>query len=969
MPRSQQQQQYRLERGAPPDEPSSADPIQPLASVGGFTVTQQNDPDALLGALDTMAGITNARLTIEGNGEATGVFSGDPFGLGSGIVISTGKVEDLVGANTDSGGSTPDISIPLTFVKIGRAGATDIFRADLSGLGIDINSLTLRDSNSHVGGGSASDSGFDVDSVMLSRTFLAAVDSPDDLNVDLPKLDVFDFSAASTVFHPGTQRSPVNPAHPDLSGSIEFGDVGLVLDASHLGRVDADGVTDLGNLTLGDGGSLAFDLTSTVSTDGPLYLYVGEDGASGEALEGLVSVSSSFVEPDGDLSSDLGTAGIEGDTTKVTYAFTPDAGLNLVEFQFLIFSEELPEFGGGALEDALHIKMNGVEVGALSDGASATLSNLALSPFGPYHPDLILNPPGTGPAADATRADAYTKVITVRAPVTAGVENILEVEVADRRDGFLDSGILLKGGSLRAIVDPTILCQWRWCRRQRRPPRRGWKCGRLPCRAAGGRAANRRCHRDADTKRQYRARRQWPGNASSGDVHARRSGRNRRAGSRRRRSWRGSEARSRRRSSDQRRSALRRPAASAPGLRDREVGQFGAGDRSRRAGGTGFATTFTENGASIGIVDTDLVLTDVDNANLQSATAVLTNAQAGDVLTVGDLSGLGITSRIDTSVAGRITALLSGTASLANYTNALKRVFFNNTSEFPSTVGRIIEISVSDGEGESNLEVSSLAVISLNDAPVNALPGTRDVEANHSLAIAGLGVADVDAGVGTITTTLSIAHGTLAVAPAGGAGVAGSGTGTVTLTGTVAQINATLNAAANVIYAPTHDFFGTDTLTMTTNDGGNTGNVGPLLDTDALTINVNTLITGTAGLDSFTALTTHSRVDALGGDDTITFNFRLVDATVTYQGNRVIIDSGANHTVLTGIETFVFTDGTVNNDDGNDLVDDLFYYSRYHDVWNAHVDADAHYNATAGTRAAIRTRSSRPRSISPPIRT
>ena len=44
--------------------------------------------------------------------------------------------------------------------------------------------------------------------------------------------------------------------------------------------------------------------------------------------------------------------------------------------------------------------------------------------------------------------------------------------------------------------------------------------------------------------------------------------------------------------------------------------------------------------------------------------------------------------------------------------------------------------------------------------------------------------------------------------------------------------------------------------------------------------------------------------------------------------------------MLTGFEIFKFTDGTVNNNDGDPLVDDLFYYSQYHDVWNAHADAD-----------------------------
>jgi autotransporter-associated beta strand protein len=106
------------------------------------------------------------------------------------------------------------------------------------------------------------------------------------------------------------------------------------------------------------------------------------------------------------------------------------------------------------------------------------------------------------------------------------------------------------------------------------------------------------------------------------------------------------------------------------------------------------------------------------------------------------------------------------------------------------------------------------------------------------------------------------------------------------------------------------------------------------------------ITSGTPGADSFTAPADAHRFNGLGGTDTVTFDFRLVDATVTYAGNRIIVDSGASHTVLTGIERFVFTDGTVDNDDGDWLVDDLFYYAQNHDVWSAHVDADAHYHAS-----------------------
>lgn len=179
------------------------------------------------------------------------------------------------------------------------------------------------------------------------------------------------------------------------------------------------------------------------------------------------------------------------------------------------------------------------------------------------------------------------------------------------------------------------------------------------------------------------------------------------------------------------------------------------------------------------------------------------------------------------------------------------------------------------------------------------------------------------------------------VAPAGGASVAGSGTGRVTLTGTPTQINSTLSAVGSIVYQSAHDFFGSDTLTLTTNDNGNTGTGGARTDTDQVAIHLNTLLAGTPGPDEFVALSGNERIDALGDVDTITFGFKLTEATVTYSGNTVVIDGPSSHTVLTGFEMFKFTDGTVNNNDGDWLVDDLFYYATNHDVWNTRQNADA----------------------------
>jgi hypothetical protein len=108
-------------------------------------------------------------------------------------------------------------------------------------------------------------------------------------------------------------------------------------------------------------------------------------------------------------------------------------------------------------------------------------------------------------------------------------------------------------------------------------------------------------------------------------------------------------------------------------------------------------------------------------------------------------------------------------------------------------------------------------------------------------------------------------------------------------------------------------------------------------------------VTGTSGDNFFAGGLGIQALNGGLGNDTVVFNFRLVDATVTYQGNKIIIDGPTGHTILSGIERFIFTDGTVDNRDGNPLVDDLFYYAKYHDVWNAHVDADAHFNSVGFT--------------------
>ena len=53
---------------------------------------------------------------------------------------------------------------------------------------------------------------------------------------------------------------------------------------------------------------------------------------------------------------------------------------------------------------------------------------------------------------------------------------------------------------------------------------------------------------------------------------------------------------------------------------------------------------------------------------------------------------------------------------------------------------------------------------------------------------------------------------------------------------------------------------------------------------------------GAGGNESFAALPGYQRIDAGGGTDTVTFGFKLTDATITWVGNQVIVDAGRRAT-------------------------------------------------------------------------
>ncbi|WP_203156012.1 tandem-95 repeat protein [Methylobacterium aquaticum] len=329
----------------------------------------------------------------------------------------------------------------------------------------------------------------------------------------------------------------------------------------------------------------------------------------------------------------------------------------------------------------------------------------------------------------------------------------------------------------------------------------------------------------------------------------------------------------------------------------------------------GYATRYTEGAPGVAIVGTGMSVTDIDSATLASATAVITNGQAGDALSVEGGLPAGLVARFDPAT---FTLTLTGAATTADYQTALGRVRFSSSERDPSTLTRSIAVSVSDGALRSAVATATVEVAAVNDAPVNGLPGAQATAEDTPLVFSAatgnaVTVSDPDARDGRVTTTLGVLHGTLTLGSRTGVTVMNDGTGAVTLTGTIAAINAALDGT---IYRPAADYNGPETLTIVTTDNGNTGAGGPESDTDTLAIAVAAVndapvngVPGPQSVDEDTGLVFSPRtgnaiivadVDAGSGAVTVLLHVRHGTLTPGGTANVTVTGAGTGSVSLSG---------------------------------------------------------------------
>lgn len=226
-----------------------------------------------------------------------------------------------------------------------------------------------------------------------------------------------------------------------------------------------------------------------------------------------------------------------------------------------------------------------------------------------------------------------------------------------------------------------------------------------------------------------------------------------------------------------------------------------------------------------------LQVKDVDAGNspikitLSVEHGTLTLPAGSGVTVVGNGTG----SLVLTGTLADLNALLSGGVTYQGNSD-----FYGNDA---LTMVTNDQGNTGSGGALSDTDVLPIDVQPVNDAPVNQLPGSMTVKEDGSLSLSGVSVKDVDAGSAPVSMVLRVEHGVLTLLGATGAVmVQGAGTSEITLVGSLADLNQLL--ASNLHYEPAKDFWGEDTLTVTTSDQDNTGAGGPLSDTDQVTITV-----------------------------------------------------------------------------------------------------------------------------------
>ncbi|WP_291732992.1 Hint domain-containing protein [Leisingera sp. F5] len=216
-----------------------------------------------------------------------------------------------------------------------------------------------------------------------------------------------------------------------------FGDGVTVNSASYSGDTLSSGIYTGADTT--SPGVAPADSGVILST-GYARDFTNSSGTTNTNVRGNTSTNTTGANNDADFNALAGAA--TRDASFLEIGFTPVG--DTLTIDFVLSSEEYPEFANSQYNDVVGVWVNGVEAQVSIGDGTASIGNINDGTENIYVDN-------TGDQFN-TEMDGFTITLTFVAPVNPGVVNTLKIGVADTVDSSYDTNLLIAGGSVQTAV-------------------------------------------------------------------------------------------------------------------------------------------------------------------------------------------------------------------------------------------------------------------------------------------------------------------------------------------------------------------------------------------------------------------------------------------------------------------------------------------------------------------------------------
>lgn len=214
-----------------------------------------------------------------------------------------------------------------------------------------------------------------------------------------------------------------------------FGDGTTVVSASYSGDGASSGIYSGADTTVA--GVAPADSGVILST-GHVADFTNSSGSTNTNTSGNTSTNTSGTNGDSDFNAIAGAATYDAAFMEID--FIPDG--DVLTLDFVLSSEEYPEFSNSQYNDVVGVWVNGVQAQVTIGDGSASIGNINQNDTQNIYVD------NTGDQYN-TEMDGFTITLTFTAPVNAGEVNSIKIGVADVADSSYDTNLLVAGGSVQ----------------------------------------------------------------------------------------------------------------------------------------------------------------------------------------------------------------------------------------------------------------------------------------------------------------------------------------------------------------------------------------------------------------------------------------------------------------------------------------------------------------------------------------